>query len=445
MEKNSTPLLPNFDEDSKGFNAEEAIAEANRCLNCKKPLCKEGCPVNNNIPEFIQEIKNNNYEAAYKAIFENSNLPAICSRVCAHEIQCQGTCVLGKKGKPISIGKLERFIADNDTIDEFLLNPPSHYKNQKVAVIGSGPAGLAAASDLVKLGYTVTIFEAENNPGGVLMYGIPEYRLPKSIVKKEISKLKKLGINFITDTVIGEDLSIDDLFNQSYNAIFIASGAGSPRKFDIRGVYLPGVYYANYFLATVNLVNLGKLRKEEIPVLEGDNVIVIGAGNVAIDAARTSLRLGAENVTILYRGDYNSIPALKSELQSAEAEGVEVSCLTQPVKILGTTRVTGLECIKVQPNQLNKQNNEIPGSEFKLKANRIILAIGQRPRSRITSTTENVNTNDNGYLSISTEHFGHTSREGVFAGGDVVTAPATVVSAMSQGRAIAKEIDKYLN
>lgn len=444
MDHRLKPVLPNFEEDTKGFTPAEALEEANRCLNCKKPLCREGCPVNNNIPGFIQEIKNGSYQTAYKVILETSNLPAICSRVCPHEKQCQSTCILGKKGKPVSIGKLERFVADNEEADEFLLTPPTEYRNQKIAIIGSGPAGLAASGDLAKLGYLVTVFEAESNPGGVLIYGIPEYRLPKTIVKKEISKLQKLGINFITDTVIGEDLSIDDLLKQGFDAVFIASGAGSPRKLNIRGVYLPGVYYANYFLATVNLVNLGKLHREEIPVLKGDDVVVIGAGNVAIDAARTSVRLGADKVSVLYRGDYSSIPALKSELQAAQTEGVEILCLTMPVKILGTTRVTGVQCLKVVPEKASGEFKELSSSEFKIKADRIILAIGQRPRSRIVSTTENVKTYDNGYVVTSSENFGHTTREGVFAGGDVVTTPATVVSAMSQGRAIAKEIHNYL-
>lgn len=446
----------NFSEVALGYTEEMALSEAERCLNCKNMPCVSGCPVNIHIPEFIAKVKEGDFEAAYQIIARSSSLPAVCGRVCPQESQCEAKCIRGIKGEPVGIGRLERFVADwhNEHFSGEVkkAEPNGH----KVAVVGSGPAGLACAGDLAKRGYSVTVFEAFHAVGGVLIYGIPEFRLPKSIVAKEVETLKALGVEVQTNFVIGKTLDISELFEMGYEAIFIGSGAGLPRFMGIEGETLKGVYSANEFLTRNNLMKSYK-NDSETPIMHAKKVAVIGGGNVAMDAARTALRLGAEKVYIVYRRSLDELPARREEVEHAMEEGVEFRLLTNPTKILGYRNpndrrdpkngfVTGMECIKMElgePDASGRRSPiEIEGSQEILPVDEVIMAIGTSPNPLITSATAQLETNRRGCI-VADEN-GKTSMEGVFAGGDAVTGAATVISAMGAGKTAAKAIDEYL-
>ena len=437
----------NFKEVTFGYTLEEAKREASRCLNCKNPLCMQGCPVSINIPAFIQEIKNGNIEEAGKILMTYTSLPAVCGRVCPQETQCEGKCILGIKGEAVAIGKLEKFVGD------YLLKNPIEIKvpeknGHKVGVIGSGPAGLTVAGDLAKMGYDVTIFEALHKTGGVLTYGIPEFRLPKDeVVQKEIENIKKLGVKFKTNEIIGKTKLIDKLLNEEgFDAVFIGSGAGLPKFMNIPGENLNGVLSANEFLTRVNLMK-GYLDNYETPVKVGEKVAVIGGGNVAMDAVRTAKRLGAE-AHIVYRRSEKDFPARLEEVHHAEEEGVIIDPLTLPKEILGNEKgeVIGMRCIHTKLGEPDASGRasfiEIPESEFIMEVDTVIMALGTSPNPLISSTTKNLETNR--WKCIVADDFGQTSREGVFAGGDAVSGAATVILAMGAGKKSAKAIDEYI-
>ena len=445
----------NFNEVALGYSAEIAVKEAKRCLNCKNKPCVAGCPVNIDIPNFIFRIKEGDFSGAYDIISESSSLPAVCGRVCPQETQCESKCTLGIKFEPVAIGRLERFVADfhNANDDEKEYAAPT---GEKVAIAGSGPSGLACAGELAGKGYKVTVFEALHTEGGVLVYGIPEFRLPKSIVKKEVEGLKKRGVTFTTNVVIGKTLTVDELFGMGYKAVFIGSGAGLPNFMNIKGESLKGVYSANEFLTRSNLMK-AYLQDPETPVMKGGKVAVVGGGNVAMDAARTALRLGADNVYIVYRRSMEELPARKEEVEHAEEEGIEFKLLCNPVEILGFNdpenprnplngRVTGMKCIKMQLGEPDAKGRRRPvpieGSEFEIKLDTVIMAIGTSPNPLIKSTTENLTVNAHGGIIV--DENGLTSKEGVYAGGDAVTGAATVISAMGAGKTAGKAIDEYL-
>ncbi len=445
----------NFNEVALGYSAEIAVKEAERCLNCKNKPCVAGCPVNIDIPNFISRIKEGDFSGAYDIISESSSLPAVCGRVCPQETQCESKCTLGIKFEPVAIGRLERFVADfhNANDDEKEYAAPT---GEKVAIVGSGPSGLACAGELAGKGYKVTVFEALHTEGGVLVYGIPEFRLPKSIVKKEVEGLKKRGVTFTTNVVIGKTLTVDELFGMGYKAVFIGSGAGLPNFMNIKGESLKGVYSANEFLTRSNLMK-AYLQDPETPVMKGGKVAVVGGGNVAMDAARTALRLGADNVYIVYRRSMEELPARKEEVEHAEEEGIEFKLLCNPVEILGFNdpenprnplngRVTGMKCIKMQLGEPDAKGRRRPvpieGSEFEIKLDTVIMAIGTSPNPLIKSTTENLTVNAHGGIIV--DENGLTSKEGVYAGGDAVTGAATVISAMGAGKTAGKAIDEYL-
>lgn len=425
---------PTFKEINESYTLKEAIAEAKRCLNCKRPSCKNGCPIENDIPEFIHELSKGNMGNAMAIINEKSNLPAICGRVCPHEKQCQGHCVLYPKGKGIEIGKLERFIADFDTEMNLIREKLPQKTRGKVAVIGSGPAGLTVAGDLARQGFNVTIFESQAEAGGVLMYGIPEYRLPKQVVRQEIQKIEALGVNFVLNCVVGKQLTIDDLFAQGYDAIFIGSGTALPKSLDVPGAGLRGVIQATYLLHMANIYNEGTVGRDKVPVIEGERVAVMGCGNVAMDAARTAVRMGAASVTIVYRRTEADMPAIQAEYQAAVQEGVKFLWQTSTTEFLGDAegKVVGLRA-------------NTPEGVKEYAFDRICLAIGSRPASRIVSTTEGIDTDDNGYVLVKDRPFGMTSRKGVFAGGDVVHRPQTVVMAMKAAKSVAVGIAQYVD
>jgi glutamate synthase (NADPH/NADH) small chain len=438
----------NFDEVALGYTAETAIDEAKRCLNCKNMLCRTGCPVSVRIPEFIAKVAEGDFDAAYDIITSTNSLPAVCGRVCPQEKQCEAKCVRGIKGESVGIGRLERFVADyhmNKADKAPVVVPESN--GHKIAVIGSGPAGLTCAGDLRKLGYDVTIFEAFHKSGGVLVYGIPQFRLPKEIVAAEIENLKAMGVNIVNNAVIGKAETIDELFADGYEAVFIGSGAGLPQFLHIPGENLLGVYSANEILTRTNLMKAYR-EDYDTPIKHFHNVAIVGGGNVAMDAARVAKRLGAEHVYITYRRGRDELPARKEEVEHAEAEGIEFQLLNNPASIVGDENghVTGIELIKQELGEPDAKGRRspvaIPGSNWVLPVDAVIIAIGTSPNPLIKSTTEGLTTTRKG--GIEADEKGQTSREGIFAGGDAVTGAATVILAMGAGKTGAKSIDEYI-
>ena len=446
----------NFDEVALGYTEEQAIDEANRCLNCKNMPCVAGCPVKIHIPEFISKIKEGDFEGAYQIITKSSSLPAVCGRVCPQETQCESKCVRGIKGESVGIGRLERFVADwhNTFCTEEPVKPESN--GHRVAIVGSGPSGLTCAGDLAKRGYEVTVYEALHTAGGVLVYGIPEFRLPKKIVAKEVDTLKNLGVHIETNVVIGKTLTIDELFEMGYEAVFVGSGAGLPNFMGIPGESLKGVYSANEFLTRSNLMK-SYLANPETPIMKGGKVAVVGGGNVAMDAARTALRLGAEKVYIVYRRSMEELPARREEVEHAEEEGIEFRLLCNPTEILGYNNpddardpkngfVTGMTCVRMELGEPDERGRRrpvvIPDSEFTIDVDTVIMSIGTSPNPLIKSTTEGLEVNRWGGIVVNED--GLTSRNAVYAGGDAVTGAATVISAMGAGKIAAKAIDEAL-
>ena len=447
-----------FEEVALGYSEETALLEADRCLNCKNMPCVSGCPVNIRIPAFIAKIREKDYDGAYAVISESSSLPAVCGRVCPQENQCEAKCVRGIKGEPVGIGRLERFVADRAIAKEETEVKIPEKNGKKVAVVGSGPSGLTCAGDLAKKGYDVTVFEALHLAGGVLVYGIPEFRLPKSIVKKEVSTLEKLGVKIEKNVIIGKTLTVDELFEKGFSAVFIGSGAGLPNFMNIPGESLKGVFSANEFLTRVNLMKAyGENAKT--PVFRAKRVAVVGGGNVAMDAARTSLRLGAEKVYIVYRRGMEELPARREEVGHAMEEGVDFRLLCNPTEILGYNNpddrrdikngtVIGMKCIKMELGEPDASGRRRPvpveGSEFTLDVDSVIIAVGTSPNPLIRSTTSGLETTRRGGLAV-TEETGETTRENVYAGGDAVTGAATVILAMGAGKTAAKAIDEKLS
>ena len=439
----------NFEEVCLGYNKEEAMEEANRCLGCKKAKCMEGCPVSINIPGFVHEVKEGNFEKAYQIIGESSALPAVCGRVCPQETQCEGKCIRGLKGEAVSIGKLERFVADWAKENGIKPVPAAQRNGHKVAVIGSGPSGLTCAGDLAKMGYDVTIFEALHKAGGVLVYGITEFRLPKDkVVAAEVENVKSLGVKIETNVIIGKSVTIDELLkDEGFEAVFIGSGAGLPMFMGIPGEQANGVFSANEYLTRNNLMKAFR-EDYDTPIAHGKKVAVVGGGNVAMDAARTALRLGAE-VHIIYRRSEAELPARKEEVHHAKEEGVQFDLLCNPVEILTDDKdwVTGIKCIRMELGEPDASGRrrpvEIPGSEFTIDVDTVIMSLGTSPNPLISSTTIGLDVNKRKCI-IADEEFGKTSKEGVYAGGDAVTGAATVILAMGAGKAGARGIDEYI-
>ena len=439
----------NFEEVCLGYNKEEAMEEANRCLGCKKAKCMEGCPVSINIPGFVHEVKEGNFEKAYQIIGESSALPAVCGRVCPQETQCEGKCIRGLKGEAVSIGKLERFVADWAKENGIKPVPAAQKNGHKVAVIGSGPSGLTCAGDLAKMGYDVTIFEALHKAGGVLVYGIPEFRLPKDkVVAAEVENVKSLGVKIETNVIIGKSVTIDELLkDEGFEAVFIGSGAGLPMFMGIPGEQANGVFSANEYLTRNNLMKAFR-EDYDTPIAHGKKVAVVGGGNVAMDAARTALRLGAE-VHIIYRRSEAELPARKEEVHHAKEEGVQFDLLCNSVEILTDDKdwVTGIKCIRMELGEPDASGRrrpvEIPGSEFTIDVDTVIMSLGTSPNPLISSTTIGLDVNKRKCI-IADEEFGKTSKEGVYAGGDAVTGAATVILAMGAGKAGARGIDEYI-
>lgn len=463
QKKHEMPTQPpeirakNFKEVALGYSEETAVAEAQRCLNCKNRPCVSGCPVNVHIPDFISKIKEGDFEGAYREISLSSTLPAVCGRVCPQETQCESKCTLGIKFEPVGIGRLERFVADWHNENQTVAPVAPQSNGHRVAIVGSGPSGLTCAGDLAKKGYKVTIFEALHTAGGVLVYGIPEFRLPKSIVAKEVDTLKALGVDIETNVVIGKTLMVDELFDMGYEAVFIGSGAGLPNFMGIPGESLKGVYSANEFLTRSNLM---KAYKDDpiTPIMKGGKVAIIGGGNVAMDAARTALRLGADKVYVVYRRSMEELPARKEEVEHAMEEGIDFRLLNNPVEILGYNNpdnprdekngfVTGMKCIKMELGEPDARGRRRPipieGSEFILDVDTVVVSIGTSPNPLIKSTTKGLEVNERGGIIINED--GLTTRDCVYAGGDAVTGAATVISAMGAGKHAAKAIDEYLS
>ena len=462
LKKNEMPTqdpsirAKNFDEVALGYTEAMAIDEAKRCIDCKNTPCVSACPVNIRIPRFIEKVREGDFEEAYRIISETSTLPAVCGRVCPQEKQCEGKCVRGIKGDPVGIGRLERFVADWHNTYSNEIPSVAEFNGHKVAIVGSGPAGLTCAGDLVKKGYAVTVFEALHEAGGVLVYGIPEFRLPKRIVKKEVETLSAMGVDFQTNIIIGKTLTVDELFSMGYEAVFIASGAGLPNFMGILGESLNGVYSANEFLTRSNLMKAYK-ASPITPIMKGGRVAVVGGGNVAMDSARTALRLGAEEVHIIYRRSMEEIPARREEVEHALEEGIVFDVLTNPVEIVGYNNeedkkdpkngfVSGIKCVKMELGELDERGRRTPkaieGSEFVLNMDTVIMAVGTSPNPLIKMTTEGLDVNSRGCIVV--KNNGATTREGVFAGGDAVTGAATVISAMGAGKVAAKAIDEYI-
>lgn len=427
-------MTTDFKEVNESYTLPEAIKEAQRCLHCKVPSCKKGCPISNDIPDWIAELAKGNFGNAMAIINGRSNLPAVCGRVCAHERQCEGNCVLGKKGQHINIGKLERFVADFDS-DAGLTHEAIPEKNRgKIAVIGSGPAGLTIAGDLSRQRFAVEIFEMESEPGGVLMYGIPEYRLPKEVVRREIKKIENLGVVFHLNTTVGENYTVDDLFSQGFDAIFMGTGTGVPKRLEIPGINHPAVRQAIRFLRRVSLYESGSMSRVEVIVGNGDRVFVVGCGNTAIDAARSALRMGSKEVTVVYHRDITHMKALKAEYDDAVSEGV---------KFLWNSSIVNIEAI--DGSHLKSVTIESDGTTSTLPADHVIMAVGSAPASRIVSSTEGIEVDDKGYVLTRENPYGMTTRKGVFAGGDVTNRPATVVHAMRDAKLVAEGIARYVD
>jgi len=456
--KHETPMakqdvldrIHNFYEVALGYNEEQAMAEAERCLQCPNPLCMKGCPVDIDIPAFIKEIKEGNFLGSSSKLKEKNSLPAVCGRVCPQENQCQKFCVVGKMGDPISIGRLERFASDYER--KMGVNVPATEEaafTGKVAIVGSGPAGLTAAADLVKQGHEVVMFESLHSAGGVLMYGIPEFRLPKEIVQAEVSYIKRLGVDVKTNYTIGRIFTIDELLADGFDAVFVGSGAGLPRFMRIPGENLGGIYSANEFLIRVNLMKGYLFPEYDTPIRIGKKVAVIGGGNVAMDSARCSLRLGAEKVYIVYRRSRDELPAREEEAENAEEEGIIFKLLNNPTKFLGDESgwVNGMECIKMELGEPDASGRRRPvpieGSEFRMDVDTVVIAIGQTPNPLIQRTTEGLETTKWGTI-VTQEETGATTKEGVYAGGDVVSGAATVISAMGAGKKAANSIHEYI-
>ena len=448
-----------FEEVAIGYSEQTAVDEALRCLGCKNMPCVSGCPVNVRIPEFIQKIKECDFEGAYQIIATSSSLPAVCGRVCPQETQCESKCVRGIKGEPVGIGRLERFVADYHNSHSTLAAEKPVPNGKKVAVVGAGPSGLTCAGDLARLGYEVTVFEALHTAGGVLVYGIPEFRLPKSIVQREVDNLTSMGVKMLTNVIIGKTLTVDELLGEmGFNAVFIGSGAGLPNFMGIPGESYKGVYSANEFLTRSNLMKAYR-ADPETPIMKGGKVAVVGGGNVAMDAARTALRLGAEKVYIVYRRSMNELPARREEVEHAMEEGVEFMLLTNPTEILGYENpddrrdpkngfVTGMKCIRMELGEPDERGRRSPvavdGSEFVLDLDAVVMSIGTSPNPLIKSTTADLEVNRRGGIVVE-EETGKTSKDGVYAGGDAVTGAATVISAMGAGKRAAAAIDAYLS
>ncbi|MBQ8290845.1 MAG: NADPH-dependent glutamate synthase [Clostridia bacterium] len=447
----------NFDEVTLGYTEDDALNESLRCLNCKSTPCVAGCPVNVRIPEFIARIKELDFEGAYKIISESSSLPAVCGRVCPQETQCEARCVRGIKGEPVAIGRLERFVADYHNAHSSASSSKPEPNGHRVAIVGAGPAGLTCAGDLARGGYEVTVFEALHKAGGVLSYGIPEFRLPKRIVDKEVENLEALGVKLMTNVIIGKTLLVDELFDMGFEAVFIGSGAGLPAFMNIPGESLKGVYSANEFLTRSNL--MGAFRENsETPIMKGGTVAVVGGGNVAMDAARTAIRLGADKVYIVYRRSEEELPARREEVEHAKEEGIEFMLLTNPTEVLGYNNendrrdpkngsVIGMRCQRMALGEPDARGRRRPvpveGSEFTLEVDTVVMSIGTTPNPLIKSTTADLPTNERGGIIVE-EGTGKTGKCGVYAGGDAVTGAATVISAMGAGKLAAVAIDEYL-
>ncbi len=445
----SKKRIANFDEVALGYTEKQALEEAARCLQCKNPECIAGCPVEIDIPAFIKLIKEKDYLGAIRKIKEKNSLPAICGRVCPQEDQCERACVLGNKMEPVAIGRLERFVADYEySVGHVHIPKNNRSREEKVAVVGSGPAGLTASAELAKLGYSITLYESLHKPGGVLTYGIPEFRLPKKIVEREVEYIQRLGAEIKINYVIGRILTIEELFSSGYKAVFLGIGAGVPQFMDIPGENLNGVYSANEYLVRSNLMKAYLFPEYDTPIKHGKKVAVVGGGNVAMDAARTALRLGADHVYNIYRRSRNEMPAREEEVCNAEEEGIEFKFLTNPKRILGDSNrwVSGVECISMKLGKPDKSGRPRPepisGSEFILDIDTLIMAIGTRANPLLTSVTTGLGVNKNGYIVV--DENGATSIEGVWAGGDIVTGSATVIQAMEAGKRSAYAIHRFL-